>query len=139
MQTIEVTGCARECPQAFELPMDQPPIVVTGDKGEPILLLNDGHGVGDGPDHLEATEFAALGPFTPAELVAALAATGQVCEIHDEFYEQEAKEGEVAERLGALEEEFGLNVVIEGALMYGLGPSEGLLARADNEATAEGD
>lgn len=133
MQTIEVTGCAREYPQGFKLPMDQPPILVMGDKGEPVLLMNDGAGVGPGPDHLQASGFAALGPFTPAELLAALAATGRVCQVHDGFYEREAKEAEVAERLAGLEAEFGLEIVIEGALSYGLGPSESLLARAEKE------
>lgn len=133
MKTVDVTGCARECPQAFALPMDQPPIVITGEDGEPVLMLNDGAGTGDGPDHLQTNGFEALGPFTPAELVAALAATGQRCKLHDRFYEQELREAEVAERLKALEAEFGLDVVIEGGLMYGLGPTKRLLERREEE------
>jgi len=132
MRTIEISGCTQEYPQTFALPMDQPPILIRDAEGL-VLMSNDVAPPDDRGDHLQRNEFRALGPFTPEELVAALAATGQVCQVHDDFYEREAKEAQVAERLGALEAEFGVQVMIEGALSYGLGPSEALLARAEKE------
>jgi len=63
-----------------------------------------------------------------------LAGAGKRCKVHDRFYEQEVREAEVAERLKGLEAEFGLDVVIEGGLMFGLGPTEELLARREEMA-----
>jgi len=62
------------------------------------------------------------------------AGAGKRCKVHDRFYEQEVREAEVAERLKGLEEQFGLDAVIEGGLMFGLGPTKGLLARREEMA-----
>ena len=103
MTTVEVTG--RTFIEAPYLPKTQPPVLLRDwpGPGEHTLLVNtDTRGEDpDAPDHLQRHDFAALGPFSPEELVAALVATGQRCKVHDASYTQAAALTEIA---GAIRE-----------------------------------